>query len=72
MSRTRKQPYTKSKRFDKTCRNGGSCPYCAGNRQYSTDSRLAESVDQMDEVYDVEHHRIDHVETVDNSNLDEE
>jgi len=34
MSRTRKKPYTKSKRFDKTCRNNGSCPHCRGNRQY--------------------------------------
>lgn len=34
MSRTLKQAYTKSKRFDKTCRNHGSCAYCQGNRMY--------------------------------------
>lgn len=35
MSRTKKQPYTKSKRFDKTCRNHGSCPYCKENRLHT-------------------------------------
>ena len=34
MSRTRKSPYTGSKRFDKTCRNHGSCPYCRDNRTF--------------------------------------
>lgn len=32
MSRTFKKAYTKSKRFDKSCRNNGSCDYCRGNR----------------------------------------
>jgi len=32
MSRTRKQPYRKSRRFDATCRCHGSCSYCRGNR----------------------------------------
>jgi hypothetical protein len=32
MSRTKKKPYTKSKRFDKTCRNHGKCPVCRANR----------------------------------------
>jgi 5-methylcytosine-specific restriction endonuclease McrA len=32
MSRTKKRPYTKSKRFDVTCRNHGSCSYCRSNR----------------------------------------
>lgn len=25
-------PYYKSKRFDKSCRNHGKCPYCRKNR----------------------------------------
>jgi hypothetical protein len=25
-------PYRKSKRFDRTCRNHGTCSYCANNR----------------------------------------
>lgn len=32
MSRTYKKPYTKSKRFDKTCRCHGKCSYCRDNR----------------------------------------
>ena len=39
MSRTRKKPYTKSKSFDKTCRNNGSCPHCKANRQYKNKKR---------------------------------
>ena len=27
-----RQPYRKSKRFDRSCRNHGSCPYCRDNR----------------------------------------
>ena len=37
MSRSyKKQSYTKSKAFDKTCRCHGSCPYCRDNRMYNT------------------------------------
>jgi hypothetical protein len=28
----RRKPYYKSGRFDKTCRNHGSCPYCQKKR----------------------------------------
>lgn len=34
MSRTIRKAYTKSKRFDKSCRNNGNCPWCRGNRYY--------------------------------------
>ena len=34
MSRTIKKPYRKSRRFDKTCRNHGSCSYCYRNRYH--------------------------------------
>lgn len=34
MSRTYRKPYTKSKRFDKTCRSNGGCNYCYENRMY--------------------------------------
>lgn len=34
MSRTYKKPYTKSKRFDSSCRNHGSCGYCYCTRTY--------------------------------------
>jgi hypothetical protein len=32
MSRTIRKPYTGSKRFDRTCRNHGGCPWCERNR----------------------------------------
>lgn len=34
MSRTIKKPYTKSKRFNKNCRNNGNCSWCRENRLY--------------------------------------
>lgn len=34
-----RKPYHGSKRFDRTCRNHGSCDYCKGNRLYSTQKR---------------------------------
>ena len=43
MSRTVKQAYRKSKRFDKTCRNHGSCSYCYSNRMYKNLKRKDES-----------------------------
>lgn len=27
-----RRPYHQSKRFDRTCRNHGSCPWCRANR----------------------------------------
>lgn len=35
MSRTKKQPYRGSRRFDRSCRNHGSCGYCFGNRMHN-------------------------------------
>lgn len=40
MSRTIKHKYTKSKAFDKTCRNHGSCAYCRNNRLYKHLKRM--------------------------------
>lgn len=31
----RRREYHGSKRFDRSCRNGGSCGYCRNNRQYN-------------------------------------
>lgn len=42
MSRTKRKPFTGSKRFDRTCRNSGSCPYCRANRLHSTRKRVEE------------------------------
>ncbi|MBU0653702.1 MAG: hypothetical protein KJ914_01060 [Gammaproteobacteria bacterium] len=30
----RRKPYHRSKQFDRTCRNHGSCPWCEGNRRH--------------------------------------
>jgi hypothetical protein len=38
-----RRPYYRSKRFDRTCRPGGSCPWCRRNRQIS-DLRRREAV----------------------------
>lgn len=40
MSRTFKKPYTKSKKFDKTCRNHGSCSWCLGNRMHKVRKKI--------------------------------
>ena len=46
----------RSKNFDKTCRNHGSCDYCRGNRMYSAlkaeskaDQRMKEERTQIGE-----------------------
>ena len=39
MSRTHKKPYTKSKRFDSSCRNHGSCPACESKRTHKNRKR---------------------------------
>lgn len=40
----RKQ-YRKSKAFDRTCRNHGSCSYCLGNRLYKNIKRILNAED---------------------------
>lgn len=39
MSRTKRKPYTGSKRFDSSCRNHGSCSWCEGNRTHKNSKR---------------------------------
>ncbi len=34
-----RKEYRKSKRFDRSCRPGGSCPYCQNNRLHSQQVR---------------------------------
>ena len=40
MSRTVKKPYTKSKRFAKSCRCHGGCGYCLNNRMYQYNKNI--------------------------------
>lgn len=39
----KRKPFYKSKRFDRSCRCHGGCPYCEGNRMYSTIKRKQDS-----------------------------
>ena len=34
-----RKPYKGGKAVDRMCRNHGGCPWCEGNRQYSTNKR---------------------------------
>jgi len=36
----RRKPYRKSKRFDRSCRPGGDCPHCQGNRQHANRKQM--------------------------------
>jgi len=47
-----RRAYFKSKRFDRSCRPGGSCPYCRDNRLCSSHRREAAAKDQIDEFLD--------------------
>lgn len=49
--KTIKKPYTKSKRFDLSCRCHGGCPYCFGNRYYKHIKRFVESKEEMESIY---------------------
>lgn len=52
-----RKPYRKSKRFDKTCRNHGSCPYCRDNRlhnRYKTDEDTKLKIKEAEEMEKVE------------------
>ena len=54
MSRTNKKAYTKSKRFDKTCRNHGSCSWCYGNRMHKVLKKLYPIEPEVQKYYDME------------------
>ena len=47
MSRSVKQPYSGSKRFDVTCRNHGACPHCRKNRTFSRLQQIREPLDKF-------------------------
>ncbi len=49
MARTKRRPYTKSKRFDRSCRNHGNCDYCKSNRTHQGTKAQAVAVDQLRE-----------------------
>lgn len=45
-----RKPYYKSGKFDPTCRPGGGCPYCKGNRMHSTKRRELSAREQIKEA----------------------
>jgi hypothetical protein len=47
--KTFRRPYSKSKRFDASCRNHGSCGWCEGNRTFfDRKRRVAAEIDIKD------------------------
>jgi hypothetical protein len=45
-----RKPYYGGGKADKSCRPGGDCPYCSGNRQFSTKKRELSAKDKMSEA----------------------
>ena len=46
-----RRPYTKSKRFDRSCRCHGGCPWCERNRKYTDIKRRQHANDDLNEYY---------------------
>lgn len=42
-----RKPYHRSGRFDRTCRPGGSCPYCIRNRTIQTARNMIRVREQL-------------------------
>lgn len=47
-----RKPYRKSKRFDRTCRNHGSCPWCERQRKFNSLKREFAAKQDMREYLD--------------------
>jgi hypothetical protein len=45
-----RRQYRKSKRFDRSCRNHGSCSYCEDNRKHSARKRERAADDKINDV----------------------
>lgn len=45
----RRSPYYKSGKHDRTCRPGGGCPYCEGNRLHRLEVQEEDVKHQLDE-----------------------
>jgi len=48
----KRKPYRKAKRFDTSCRNHGSCPYCERNRLHKFIKREVAAEYELKEYYD--------------------
>jgi len=49
----KRKPYRGAKAIDCTCRNHGSCPWCEGNRKYSSKKREEASRQELIDILDV-------------------
>ena len=47
----KREPYRKSKRWDRSCRNHGSCGYCEGNRTIQSKRGMEDVTEQEAELY---------------------
>ena len=45
----KRKPYNKSKAFDRSCRNHGSCEWCESNRKYSDKKRRTAADEHFNE-----------------------
>jgi hypothetical protein len=54
VARTKRRGYTGSKRFDKSCRSHGSCPWCANARKHRKDKQTpqAETLESLNDSTD--------------------
>jgi hypothetical protein len=52
MSRTRRRPYRRSRAFDRSCRNAGSCPWCRGNRLHAAVREITRANERLREFVD--------------------
>ena len=50
MSRTVKQAYRKSRAFDRSCRNNGSCAYCRKNRLHKHNKKLEATIYSLNTI----------------------
>ena len=44
-----RKPLRRSKRFDRSCRNHGGCPWCEGNRTHINDARELGADEQIED-----------------------
>jgi len=42
-----RKPYRKAKAFDRSCRNHGSCPYCANGRQFKHRKAIHDIIEDL-------------------------
>lgn len=54
LKKEHRKPYRGAGRFDRTCRNHGSCPYCERNRTFSNTRQRFAADDQILETFFVE------------------